>query len=99
MLILSFFSSLVEWLTDPEFLKILLVGTKKDLKAERQVEAQEAQAFCKEKGLSYIECSAKKYDSVKAVFEEAMRFAEQDEPASSPKKKKIEEEQPGCRMQ
>eukprot|EP00831_Metopus_contortus_P060726 TRINITY_DN5261_c0_g1_i2.p1 TRINITY_DN5261_c0_g1~~TRINITY_DN5261_c0_g1_i2.p1 ORF type:complete len:249 (-),score=25.55 TRINITY_DN5261_c0_g1_i2:51-797(-) len=69
------FDSIKYWLDDLEMygnkLEIkLLVGNKSDLKAKREIEQFEAKRFAFERGLQWIECSAKEGGNVKEVFYE-----------------------------
>ena len=47
----------------------ILVGNKCDLKKNRQVQEAEIMEFCHEKGMKYIECSAKKDLNTEDIFE------------------------------
>eukprot|EP00831_Metopus_contortus_P040111 TRINITY_DN31416_c0_g1_i3.p1 TRINITY_DN31416_c0_g1~~TRINITY_DN31416_c0_g1_i3.p1 ORF type:complete len:275 (-),score=40.45 TRINITY_DN31416_c0_g1_i3:40-864(-) len=69
------FDSIKYWLDDLEMygnkLEMkLLVGNKSDLKANRAIEQFEAKRFAFERGLQWIECSAKEGENVKEVFYE-----------------------------
>jgi Ras-related protein Rab-2A len=67
------FQSLQGWLDDARAncnvpITVMLVGNKSDLESKRQVPKEEAQAFAEEKGLSYIETSAKTAANVDEAF-------------------------------
>ena len=67
------FQSLQGWLDDARAncnvpITVMLVGNKSDLESKRQVSKEEAQAFAEEKGLSYIETSAKTAANVDEAF-------------------------------
>lgn len=57
-------------------LKVILVGTKSDLKKERQVRKLDTDAFANDKGISHIECSAKDDTNVMGIFEKAASLME-----------------------
>lgn len=70
------FSQLRQWLhevetysTYPQIVK-LLVGNKLDLESERKVTKAEGQAFAKEQGMVFMECSAKTSQGIEKAFEE-----------------------------
>ncbi len=70
------FQSLPTWLnnlemkaTDPN-LSIVIVGNKCDLKgADRQVDREEAERFCKQRNLRYMETSALDNENVTETFD------------------------------
>lgn len=67
------FEHLQGWLDDARAncnvpITVMLVGNKCDLESKRQVPREEAQAFANEKGLSYIETSAKTAVNVDDAF-------------------------------
>jgi Ras-related protein Rab-2A len=69
----SSFQSLQGWLDDARAncnvpITVMLVGNKSDLENKRQVSADEARAFAEEKGLTYIETSAKTSAGVDDAF-------------------------------
>ena len=49
---------------------MIIVGNKSDNEELRQVGSEEAQIFCKEKGLRHVEASAKTGDNVAEAFQE-----------------------------
>lgn len=58
---------------EPESFPFVILGNKIDV-SERQVSAEEAQAWCKDNGdYPYFETSAKDATNVAAAFEEAVR--------------------------
>ena len=48
---------------------LFLIGNKSDLSEHRKVSLDEINTFCSNKGMTYIECSAKEDDKVKLIFE------------------------------
>jgi Ras-related protein Rab-2A len=69
----SSFQSLQGWLEDARQncnvpITVMLVGNKADLESKRQVPKEEALQFANEKGLAYIETSAKTAANVDAAF-------------------------------
>lgn len=52
---------------------IMLVGNKKDLRHARQVQTEEAKAFCEENGLFFIETSALSDSNVSRAFETILK--------------------------
>jgi GTPase SAR1 family protein len=70
------FQSLPTWLnnlemkaTDPN-LSVVIVGNKCDLKgADRQVDREEAERFCKQRNLRYAETSALENENVTEAFD------------------------------
>jgi len=57
---------------DPNIV-IMLVGNKKDLRQERQVQTDEAKEFCKQNKLFFIETSALEDSNVSMAFETILR--------------------------
>eukprot|EP01028_Stygiella_incarcerata_P011592 TRINITY_DN659_c3_g1_i1.p1 TRINITY_DN659_c3_g1~~TRINITY_DN659_c3_g1_i1.p1 ORF type:complete len:207 (+),score=38.41 TRINITY_DN659_c3_g1_i1:165-785(+) len=69
----STYNHLASWLTDCLSLTgshtvIMLIGSKLDLSAQREVSFEEAQKFAVENGLTYIETSAKTGENVEEAF-------------------------------
>lgn len=61
------------WLSDAKGLTtpntvMVLVGSKRDLEAQREVTYEEAAQFARENGLTFMETSAKTGDSVEDTF-------------------------------
>lgn len=52
---------------------MMLVGSKADLDGEREVSAEEGEAFAREVGCLFLECSAKTRLNVQHCFEELVR--------------------------
>jgi len=52
---------------------IMLVGNKKDLRHMRQVQTEEAKAFCEQNGLFFIETSALSDSNVNRAFETILK--------------------------
>jgi len=48
------------------------VGNKTDMLADRAVSSKEGTAWARDKGMLFLESSAKNQDNVKAVFEEVV---------------------------
>jgi GTPase SAR1 family protein len=44
------------------------VGNKSDLQDQRQVPQDKIKDFCRQKNLTYMECSAKEGDRIKDIF-------------------------------
>lgn len=70
----SSFNSVHKWLEDikdhvQENVFIIVAGNKVDLKSKRQVTKEEAEKFCEEKGLNYVETSAITGEGIKKLFE------------------------------
>ena len=69
------FINLKKWLEDVYFISasagqelvLYVVGNKNDLQG-REVSKDEAEDFCKENGLEYIECSAKNDNNIDKIF-------------------------------
>uniref|UniRef100_A0A7S3DHZ5 Ras-related protein Rab-14 n=1 Tax=Palpitomonas bilix TaxID=652834 RepID=A0A7S3DHZ5_9EUKA len=69
----SSFNHLASWLTDAKSLThpntcIMLIGNKTDLSEDREVSYEEAQQFCEENDIIYIETCAKTGDNVEEAF-------------------------------
>lgn len=67
------FNHLVSWLDDARQhahsnMTVMLVGNKSDLHARRAVSAEEGEAFARERGLLFIETSAKTAQGVEEAF-------------------------------
>lgn len=58
---------------------IMLVGNKIDLEDQRKVSSEEAMAFAKEFGCTYIETSAKTGHNVNKLFEDLVRQIRENE--------------------
>ena len=70
----SSFTSLSKWLQDikdhvQDNVFIIVAGNKIDQKNKRQVSQEEAEKFCNDRGLSYIETSAISGENIKKLFE------------------------------
>lgn len=70
----SSFLSLTKWLQDiKEHIQdstfIIVAGNKIDMKNKRQVTQEEAEKFCNEKGLNYVETSAFSGEGIKKLFD------------------------------
>ena len=70
----SSFLSLTKWLQDiKEHIQdstfIIVAGNKIDIKNKRQVTQEEAEKFCNEKGLNYVETSAFSGEGIKKLFD------------------------------
>lgn len=50
-----------------------IAGNKSDMKDQRKVETSEAQAYCEDNGILFMETSAKTAENVKAIFEAIAR--------------------------
>jgi len=79
------FQHLAQWLAEIEMYSPgggknvvkLLVGNKSDLEQDRAVSSREGEAWAREKGMLFLEGSAKNAENVKQVFEEVvMRILE-----------------------
>lgn len=74
------FSSLATWLNEIEMYATgggksvvkLLVGNKTDMETDRAVSRKTAEDWARQKGMLYIESSAKNADNVRSVFEEVV---------------------------
>lgn len=74
------FQHLAQWLSEIEMYSPggganvvkLLVGNKTDLVADRAVGTKEGETWARNKGMLFLESSAKNADNVKAVFEEVV---------------------------
>ena len=53
----------------PLGIRMMLLGNKCDLVADRQVKEAEIMEFCEKKGIPYVSCSAKKNINIEEVFE------------------------------
>ena len=67
------FDNVKQWLNEIdryacENVNKLLVGNKSDLEAKRQVETEEAKAFADERGIPFLETSAKSSTNVEKAF-------------------------------
>lgn len=67
------FNHLVSWLDDARQhahsnMTVMLVGNKSDLHARRAVSAEEGEAFARERGLLFMETSAKTAQGVEEAF-------------------------------
>jgi Ras-related protein Rab-2A len=67
------FEHVTQWLQDAQEhsnlpMTILLIGNKSDLANQREVSTEEAHAFAQEKGLTYLETSAKTAHNVERAF-------------------------------
>ena len=70
----SSFLSLTKWLQDiKEHIQdstfIIVAGNKIDIKNKRQVTQEEAEKFCNEKGLNYVETSELTGEGIKKLFD------------------------------
>ena len=70
----SSFNSLGKWLQDikdhvQDNAFIIVTGNKIDQKNKRQVTQEEAEKFCNERGLSYVETSALTGEGIKKLFD------------------------------
>lgn len=70
----STFNSLSKWLQEikdhvQDNVFIIVTGNKIDQKNKRQVSQEEAEKFCNERGLSYVETSAITGDGIKKLFD------------------------------
>lgn len=68
------FDSLTDWINDisdnsPKNATIFIIGNKSDLRNDRKVQTSEGVAFAKEKGLDYLEVSAKTGNNIYLLFE------------------------------
>jgi GTPase SAR1 family protein len=63
----------------------ILVGTKCDLEAERQVTAAEANALAKQFKVKYLETSAKENTNVNEAFRKLIQISKGREPRSNTK--------------
>jgi Ras-related protein Rab-5C len=61
-----------------------LAGNKSDMADERQVTAEEAQAYAEENGLHFVETSAKTASSVNDLFCDVAKKLPRDAPARAP---------------
>ena len=76
------FQHLAQWLAEIEMYSPgggknvvkLLVGNKSDLEQDRAVSSREGEAWAREKGMLFLEGSAKNAENVKQVFEEVVIF-------------------------
>ena len=48
---------------------IMLIGNKSDLESRREVKKEEGEAFAREHGMIFLECSAKTAQNVEEVIE------------------------------
>ena len=67
------FDALDFWLTDiekhaPKNILVLVCGMKADLAEDREVDREDAEHFCQQKGLEYFEVSSKTGANVNEVF-------------------------------
>lgn len=95
----SSFSSLNQWLKDiknqvKENVLIIIVGNKIDLKSKRTVTQEEAEKFCSEKELQYVETSAITGEGIKKLFEIITRSFYDNPPEYAEKDKTIVLDQP-----
>jgi small GTP-binding protein len=72
------FEHVATWLHDAQEhsnlpMSILLIGNKSDLADQREVTTEEAQSFAQEKGLEYLETSAKTSANVEKAFLDTAR--------------------------
>lgn len=49
--------------------KLIILGNKTDMEEKREVDAEEMRQFCQQKGISFLEVSAKSGDNVLQAFE------------------------------
>ena len=68
------FENVKQWLNEiqkyaSEHVNVLLVGNKSDLEPSRQVETEEAAAFASQRGIPFLETSAKASQNVESAFE------------------------------
>lgn len=54
-----------------------LIGNKSDLNDQRQVPQDKINAFCNEKKLTFMECSAKEGENIKDIFVQLARKLEE----------------------
>ena len=67
------YDNVTQWLNEigkyaTENVNVLLVGNKCDMESKRQVETEEAKAFADEKGIPFLETSAKSSTNVEDSF-------------------------------
>ena len=72
------FTSLDRWLAElkdhaGQAIQVMVVGNKSDLADRREVEQQEAAAFCEKNGLSFIETSALTATNVEEAFDQVLQ--------------------------
>ena len=66
---------------------VLLIGTKTDLRTQKGITANEAEALCEEIGaMKYLECSALTQEGLEIIFDEAVKAALNSMAASKKKK-------------
>ena len=81
------FQSLEQWTMElsekaPDHLKVVIVGTKKDLVEQRQINYETARQFAEENGcLFYAETSAKTNEGITELFTEIAEYGGPDVPA------------------
>eukprot|EP00980_Cylindrotheca_fusiformis_P010876 scaffold2470_cov114-Cylindrotheca_fusiformis.AAC.5 len=71
--------TLLTFLRNPPDLPRVLVGSKKDLDASRQVSHTDANALAQLWGVPYIECSSKTGENVENVFHTLLKEIERDD--------------------
>lgn len=71
--------SLLNTLGDAPDVPRVLVGSMHDLRKQRQVSSQEAQALADSWGVPYLECSSKTGENVAEVFHTLLKEIEKDE--------------------
>jgi len=71
--------SLLNTLGDAPDVPRVLVGSMKDLSANRQVSTQDAQQLADSWKIPYIECSSKTQENVGEVFQTLLREIEKDD--------------------
>ena len=69
------FDSVEKWIADARELRsddclLFLVGNKSDLEQQRQVSFEQGQTYAKEKGIHFLETSARNGQNVKPLFNE-----------------------------
>ena len=68
----------------------MIIGNKMDLNDKREVSYDEANAFCEENGLDYIETSAKESTNIEAAFCRMTQIIYQKDDATGKPKAKVD---------